>query len=40
MKDRPAYDLRTPLKYWNLVLAIFSFIGMVSALLGLHEQQS
>lgn len=29
MKDRPAYDLRTPLKYWNLVLAIFSFIGMI-----------
>lgn len=29
MKDREAYDLRTPLKYWNLVLAIFSFIGMV-----------
>ncbi|KAL8431526.1 hypothetical protein Efla_000572 [Eimeria flavescens] len=29
MKDRPAYDLRTPLKYWNLTLAVFSLVGMV-----------
>lgn len=29
MKSRPAFDLRTPLKYWNLALAVFSFVGMV-----------
>jgi len=29
MENRKAYDLRTPLKYWNLGLAVFSFIGMV-----------
>ncbi|PFH31045.1 putative integral membrane protein, GNS1/SUR4 family protein [Besnoitia besnoiti] len=28
MKNRPAYDLRRPLKYWNLLLAVFSFMGM------------
>lgn len=27
MASRPAYDLRTPLRYWNLFLAIFSFWG-------------
>ncbi|CDJ36988.1 fatty acid elongation protein, putative [Eimeria tenella] len=29
MKNREPFDLRTPLKYWNLALAIFSFMGMV-----------
>lgn len=27
MKNRPAFDLKTPLKYWNLLLAVFSFVG-------------
>lgn len=29
MKDKKPYDLKFPLAYWNLFLAIFSFIGMV-----------
>lgn len=29
MENRKAFDLKTPLKYWNLLLAIFSFIGML-----------
>lgn len=28
MKSRPAFDLRMPLAYWNLLLSTFSFIGM------------
>eukprot|EP00386_Alphamonas_edax_P003673 GDKI01011115.1.p1 GENE.GDKI01011115.1~~GDKI01011115.1.p1 ORF type:complete len:377 (+),score=129.21 GDKI01011115.1:84-1214(+) len=27
MKNRPAFDLKEPLKYWNLFLAVFSFLG-------------
>lgn len=29
MNKRQPFDLRTPLKWWNLSLAIFSFVGMV-----------
>eukprot|EP00918_Siedleckia_nematoides_P088506 GHVU01194555.1.p1 GENE.GHVU01194555.1~~GHVU01194555.1.p1 ORF type:complete len:384 (-),score=58.48 GHVU01194555.1:431-1582(-) len=29
MAERKAFDLRTPLRYWNLILAIFSFCGTV-----------
>jgi len=29
MENKKPYDLRTPLKYWNLFLAIFSFVGMI-----------
>jgi len=29
MKDRKAFDLKEPLAYWNLFLALFSFCGMV-----------
>eukprot|EP00921_Rhytidocystis_pertsovi_P022656 GHVQ01036157.1.p1 GENE.GHVQ01036157.1~~GHVQ01036157.1.p1 ORF type:complete len:729 (-),score=137.07 GHVQ01036157.1:396-2582(-) len=27
MRDREPFDLRTPLKYWNLALSVFSFLG-------------
>jgi elongation of very long chain fatty acids protein 6 len=29
MKNRPAYDLQSPLAFWNLFLSTFSFIGML-----------
>lgn len=29
MKRRPAYDLRTPLRWWNLFCAVLSFWGML-----------
>lgn len=28
MANRPAFDLKTPLAYWNLFLSTFSFMGM------------
>ncbi|RQX73007.1 putative integral membrane protein, GNS1/SUR4 family protein [Toxoplasma gondii CAST] len=37
MKNRPAYDLRRPLKYWNLFLAVFSFMGMIRVVPHLFE---
>ena len=30
MSYRPAYNLQTPLAYWNLFLSTFSFVGMVN----------
>jgi len=32
MENRKPFSLRTPLKYWNLCLALFSFCGMVRVL--------
>lgn len=29
MKDRKRFDLRYPLAYWNLLLSVFSFMGML-----------
>eukprot|EP00922_Rhytidocystis_sp_ex-Travisia-forbesii_P072558 GHVS01108176.1.p1 GENE.GHVS01108176.1~~GHVS01108176.1.p1 ORF type:complete len:434 (+),score=94.40 GHVS01108176.1:192-1493(+) len=29
MKNRKPFDLQTPLKYWNLLLAVFSFCGTI-----------
>lgn len=34
MRDKPAYDLKKPLFYWNLSLSVFSIVGFARTLPG------